>query len=212
MTIRTDGKDELRYNMSVSEIPMVTTHSILSTSLVGENLSNVKRKAESDVQNLDACFLPSQNNPLKRTKEMIVLPCLQNISTNMFVKGAHIHMWMVTSVVPRRGEVKENHRRCLLYQPWWLTHHFQVTHSNTPSIMHQESPWQLTTSRYSKSPLSSHWMLSLHNHTDSNHISWMRGNRSDSNNGLNHNSGVGTLEKNALHFRFDVGSFICSTG
>lgn len=85
-TIRTDGKDELRYNMSVSEITMVTTFHPVKKPSGRKLVKHVKRKADSDVQNLDACFLPSQNKPLKRTKEIILLACLENISPNMFVK------------------------------------------------------------------------------------------------------------------------------
>lgn len=73
--IKTDGGDELRRNLSVSEITMVTTHSILSTSWVGATASNKWRERQTLTFRLQTLvFLPWKNRPPSESNDCSCKP------------------------------------------------------------------------------------------------------------------------------------------
>lgn len=108
--IKTDGGDELRRNLSVSEITMVTTHSILSTSWVGATASNKWRERQTLTFRLQTLvFLPWKNRPPSESNDCSCKP-----ATHQPQHVCEEHMFTCVHgerPVCSTGQTKENYRR-----------------------------------------------------------------------------------------------------
>lgn len=99
--IETDGGDRRRHNLSVSEITVVTTHSILSTSWVGETTSKPRERQARTLT--DACFfLRWQNRAALRRKWLFL---------QAFDSSAPACLWRAHVYMCARWQVRETHRR-----------------------------------------------------------------------------------------------------